>query len=135
MDRSSGKRSKKSLKPSKHIFLGTPTNVAVGPLGFRAELDVGPKGEKSRPYHDVGTDRPDPTGTLDEEDPRASRIVFRDKEREDEGTPAQAALTSGAVIGGDEQGNDPTGECHWFPLSRPMLIRISIPPRGKSLQL
>jgi len=41
------KKSKKSPKPSlKHIALGIPTNTIVGPLGFRTDLDIGPKGEK-----------------------------------------------------------------------------------------
>ena len=45
------KKSKKSLKYSQRdIFLGIPTNIAAGPLGFRAELDVSPKGEKSRSF-------------------------------------------------------------------------------------
>lgn len=40
-------KSKKSIKPpQRHVSLGTPTNIAVGPLGFRAELDVDPKGER-----------------------------------------------------------------------------------------
>jgi len=42
---------KKDKKPTKssqrHISLGIPTNIAVGPLGFRAELDIGPKGEQT----------------------------------------------------------------------------------------
>ena len=46
MARPFGKRPKKSLKPSQHIFLGIPTNIAAGPLGFQVELDIGPKGEK-----------------------------------------------------------------------------------------
>ena len=128
MDRPSGKRSKKSLKPFQHIFLGIPTNVAAGPLGFRAELDIGPKGEKSRPHHDSETDRPDPTGTPDEKDTRASRIVFCDKEREDQGAPVEETSTCNMVIGDDEQGNGLPSECHRFPLSWPMLIRISVPP-------
>ena len=42
------KKSKKSLKYSQRdIFLGIPTNIAAGPLGFRAELDIGPNGEQS----------------------------------------------------------------------------------------
>ena len=46
MDRLLNKKSKKSLKSSRgHIALGIPTNVATGPLGFRADLDIGPKGE------------------------------------------------------------------------------------------
>jgi len=92
--------------------LGIPTNIAVGPLGFRAELDIGPKGEKSRPHHDVETYRPDPTGTLDEEDPRASRIVFGDKESENQRAPVQEASMSGAIIEGGGRDNGLTGEYH-----------------------
>jgi len=44
------KRSKKSLKPlAPHLLLGIPTNIAAGPLGFRAELDVNPEGEEGYP--------------------------------------------------------------------------------------
>ena len=59
------KKSKKSLKSSqRHISLGIPTNVAVGPLGFRAELDVGPKGEQRHSrYQDLEVARPDLTRT------------------------------------------------------------------------
>jgi hypothetical protein len=43
------KKSKKSPRLSQqHLVLGLPTNVAVGPLGFRAELDIGPKGGETR---------------------------------------------------------------------------------------
>jgi len=46
MDRFFDKKSKKLLKSARgHISLGIPTNVIAGPLGFRAELDIGPKGE------------------------------------------------------------------------------------------
>lgn len=45
------KKSKKNLKSSQqHISMGIPTNIAIGPLGFRADLDIGPKGESNRPY-------------------------------------------------------------------------------------
>jgi len=54
MDCRFGKKSKKSLEPSqRHISLGIPTNIAIGPLGFRAELDVDPKSEQGRPYYDL----------------------------------------------------------------------------------
>ena len=33
--------------------MGIPTNIAVGPLGFRADLDIGPKGERNRSYRDL----------------------------------------------------------------------------------
>jgi len=42
------KKAKKPPKPSqRYLSLGIPTNVAVGPLGFRTELDVDPKGDQS----------------------------------------------------------------------------------------
>ena len=42
MDYTFGKKSKKSLKLSQqHLSLGIPTNIAVGPLGFRAGLESG----------------------------------------------------------------------------------------------
>lgn len=44
------KKFKKSSKYSQQaVFLGIPTNIAAGPLGFRADLDIGPKGEQYRP--------------------------------------------------------------------------------------
>ena len=46
MNYTSDKKSKKSLESfRRHVSLGIPTNIAVGPLGFRAELDIDPKGE------------------------------------------------------------------------------------------
>ena len=49
----SDKKSKKPPKSlTKHLFLGIPTNIAVGPLGFQAELNVNAKGERSRPSFD-----------------------------------------------------------------------------------
>ena len=42
----SRKKSKEPLRPlAKHLLWGIPTNIAAGPLGFRAELDVNPKGD------------------------------------------------------------------------------------------
>ena len=46
---------------------------------------------------------------LDEENPRPSRIVFQDKEREDQGCSTQEILISG-VVDGVEHENDPTSE-------------------------
>ena len=127
MDRPFGKKSKKSLRLSKHIVLGIPANIAAGPLGFRAELDIGPKGEESRPHRDSGADQQaDPTWTLDEKDPWTSRIVFCERGGDGQGAPVQEASTSGAAIGGGEQGNSLTSECHRSPPSRPMLTQISV---------
>lgn len=107
------KKSKKSLKSSRrHISLGIPANIAVGPLGFRAELDVGPKGEKFHPYHNMG-DRPDWTVIVDENDPRTSRIVFCDKNSEDKGLPAPGTSTLGAVVDTGHSFN-PMSECFYF---------------------
>jgi len=40
------KKPKKSpIPPQQHIALGIPTGIALGPLGFRAELNVDPKGD------------------------------------------------------------------------------------------
>ena len=50
MNRLLSKKSKKSVKYSQRdIFLGISTNIAAGPLGFRAELEVGPNGERNHP--------------------------------------------------------------------------------------
>ena len=77
------KISEEKPKPSRrHISLGIPTNVAAGPLGFRAELDIGAQGEQDRSCHDLEADGPDPTVVLDEGDARASRIVFQDNDSE-----------------------------------------------------
>lgn len=38
---------KKFLKFLTTRSVGTPTNIAVGPLGFQAELDVDPEGERN----------------------------------------------------------------------------------------
>lgn len=40
-----GKKSKKLFKLSQRdLSPGILTNIAAGPLGFRGELDIGPKG-------------------------------------------------------------------------------------------
>jgi hypothetical protein len=60
MNKARDKKVKKLLKPSQpYRSLVIPTNVAVGPLGFRAELDIGPKGEQNRSYRD-----PEETGLI-----------------------------------------------------------------------
>ncbi|KAF9643731.1 hypothetical protein BDM02DRAFT_3191288 [Thelephora ganbajun] len=70
-------------------FLGIATNVATGPLGFRAELDIGPDDERSD---------------------RGSRIVFQNNSSEDEELPAPEASTFGVAVGGTGHGSDPTRE-------------------------
>ena len=130
MNRLFDKKSKDSRKPSQRLLsLGIPTNVAIGPLGFRAELDIGPKGEPSRPYRDLEADGPDPTVVPDEKDTIASRIVFQESKNEDQGLPATEISMSVAVVGGTEHENDAAGECFWSLPSWPMFIRIwSSPP-------
>ena len=108
MNRLSDKKSKKSLKS--HITLGIPINVAAGPLGFRTELDIGPKGEQGRPYHDLEGDGPDPAVALDENDTRASRVVFLENKSEDQRPPTPEALTPDAAVDGTEHGNGLTSE-------------------------
>lgn len=50
MSHSSHKKSKKSSKPPPtHVFLGISANAITGPLGFRTELGIGPKGKKIAP--------------------------------------------------------------------------------------
>jgi len=108
-DRMFNKKSKKLHKSSqRHVSLGIPTNIAVGPLGFRAELDIGPQGER---VHDFGGDRSDSTAMLDENDVRASRIAFNDGESEGQGLPVPGSSTSGAAVGGDDHGTNPISEC------------------------
>jgi len=60
---------------------------------------------------DFGGDRPDLNAMPDENDARASRIVFNYKESEGQGFPVPGTSASGAVLGGDEHGIGPIGEC------------------------
>ena len=53
--------------------------------------------------------------TIDENDPRTSRIVFCDKKSEDTGLPVPETSTHGGVVDG---GYDPISECSYFLLSR-----------------
>ena len=109
MDRLHKLFKKSPEKPQQHISLGISTNIAAGPLGFRAELDIGPKGELDR-LSRLQADRPDLTVTLDKKDTRASRIVFHNEDREDQALPTPGTPTTGAAVGGDEHEDVPTGE-------------------------
>ena len=105
------KKSKKSLKSSqRHISLGLPTNIAVGPLGFRAQLDTDSKGRRDRSYRDLESDQSDSTMTIDEKDAKASRIVFHNNESGDQGHPVPESSTTGAAVGGEESENGLAGE-------------------------
>ena len=114
MNRIYNKKSGKSLKPSQRpASLGIPTNIAVGPLGFRAELEVDPAGEESRFYRDLAADRPDSsTATLDANNPWRSRVVFRDDMNEDQDLHVpETSTTGGAIDRAAERRNDLTGGC------------------------
>jgi len=114
MDRLDKIFKKPSDNSKQHISLGIPTNIAAGPLGFRAELDIGPKGEQDC-LSCLRADQPEQTTTLDEKDTRASRIVFHDK-CEDQGLPALGTPNTSTAVGGDGHGNEPKGE-RFRPLS------------------
>jgi len=107
----SDKESKKLPKPpQRHISLGLiPSNVAVGPVGFRAEPATDTKSEQSRSYHDLEADGPDSTMALDKKDTRALRIVSQEK-NEDQGPTVTEVSTPNAVVDGAEQGNGPTSK-------------------------
>ena len=91
------RKSKKSLKsPPKNLLFGIPVNIAAGPLGFRAELDVESEGGRICSYRDSRQDRPDSTLILDENNPRSSRIVFCEKESGTEGPSMSGAPTHAA---------------------------------------
>ena len=112
MDRLFGKKSKKSLKsPQTHTSLGIPANIAAGPLGFRTELDIDPKGEQGCSYHDFCAGRPDLAGMMpDENDTMASRITaLRDNKSEDRGLPSMPEPSTIDAVG-DKHGNGPTSQ-------------------------
>ena len=106
-----GKILKKSPKPPQNIPLGIPTNIAAGPLGFRAELDITPKGKLDRLLR-LREDSTDSTAALDKKDIRASHVVFHNEKGEDQGLSAPGTPTTGTAVAGDEHGNDLVGE--WF---------------------
>ena len=58
----------------------------------------------------MGADGTDLTVTLDENNPRASRIVYNVKRSEDQAPPASGAPTDGIAVGDGERDKGPTGE-------------------------
>ncbi|KAF9645844.1 hypothetical protein BDM02DRAFT_397204, partial [Thelephora ganbajun] len=109
MKRLFDKKPKKSPNPSpKPISPGIPAKIAAGPLGPRAELDVGPDGEQIRSYHPE-VDWPDLV-TLDEGSNGGSRIVFQDISGEDKEPPAPEASTSGVAVVSTDHRSDPPRE-------------------------
>ena len=61
-------------------FLWFPANIAAGPLGFQAGLDVDPQGERSCSRRGLRTDRADPTAISDEKNLNPSQITSRERE-------------------------------------------------------
>ena len=64
----------------------------------------------SRSCHDLEVDGPDLIAILDENDAKASRIVFHDKKGGDQGPAITDVLATGPVVKSNEQGGDPTSE-------------------------
>jgi len=62
-------------------------------------------------HRDFEADRPDPTAIPDENDARASRILFYNENSEDNVPPASGTSTPHTVVGGDKREDGPTGEC------------------------
>ena len=93
-------------------MFGIAANIAVGSLGFRAELDTDPKGERSRPYYDLRTDLSDSTAILDGNDPAPSQIVFNERGSGSQEPPVPGTQTTVAT-GDSEHGDCPTGERYY----------------------
>ncbi|KAF9646358.1 hypothetical protein BDM02DRAFT_3188908 [Thelephora ganbajun] len=92
MDRLSGKKREKSPEPSpKCNPLGTPTDVAAGPLRVRPreDLDIVPDDERSK---------------------KRPRIIFQDSSGEDKELPVPGVSASVVVVGDTEHRNDPIRE-------------------------
>jgi len=106
------KESKKLPKPpQRHISLGIiPSNIAVGPLGFRVEPAATAKSEQNRSRRDFEADDPDSTVALGKKDTRVLRIVSQENKGEDHGLAITEVSTPDAVVGCTEQGNDLTSE-------------------------
>ena len=105
------KAPKKSFRLSQQpIPFGIPANIVVGPAGFQAELDVGPKGERHRFHRDLEKDRPDSVVMLGGDDTKAIRIVRSDTGSKGEGHPEPGASTAGTIGGDDNHGDRPIGE-------------------------
>ena len=118
----SGKKSKKPPRPlAKHLLFGIPANIAAGPLGFRAELDVNPQGEWTCSHCCLRADRTDPTAISDEKNPNPSRIVFRRRESEPQGSPVPGTSTAVDI----EPGDHPTSEYSEPLPSQPIFTQMS----------
>jgi len=110
MDRFLIKERKKSPKPPKQS--GTSTNTVVGP-GSLAEMDIDPRGGRSRSYQDleVRLDRADLTMIPGERGSTGPRVVFQSESSGSQELPVPEASTPGVVDTSIGHGNDPTSEC------------------------
>ena len=105
-----GRKSKKTLKSTpKNLLFGIPANIAAGPLGFRAELDVESEGGWICSYRYSRQDRPDSTLILDENNPRPSRIAFGEKQSGVEGHSVPGTQASAVAVDDVVSGERPTG--------------------------
>ena len=127
-----GKKSKKPSKIHTSLLLGIPTNVAVGPLGFRAALDINPKGERNRPYRELSSDRPDSTAIIDVGNPEPSRIVFCERKSGAQEPPVPGT-SSAPAIHNIEGVDPPMSECYQFMPPQTIFTRIPVswPTRRK----
>ena len=105
-----GKKSKGSSKAFTNLLLGIPTNIAVGPLGFQAALDVNPKGKRNRSYLGMSGDRADPAAIIDGDNPEPSQIVPRKRGSGAQDPPAPGPSTA-VEIRDIEEVDRPTSEC------------------------
>jgi len=87
-----------------------PSNTAVGPLGFRAEVATDAESEQSRPYRGLEVDGPDSTVVVDNKVTRTLQIVSLENRNEGQGLAATGVSTPVTVVGGTQQGNGPTSE-------------------------
>ena len=105
-----GKKSKKSSKAFTNLLLGIPTNIAVGPLGFQAALDVNPKGKQDRSYLGLSGDRADPAAIIDGDNPEPSRIVPRELRGSGAQDPPAQGPSTIVETRNIEEVDRPTGE-------------------------
>lgn len=94
----------KSTRPFK-----SPTNTAISPLDFQAELDSNPKGERNCSYHGrIGLDL---TAAVDEGYTERSQVVFCTRESGDQEPLVPGTLIT-ISIPDIEQKDNPTSECY-----------------------
>ena len=107
MSYTSDRKRKKSPEPArKRTNLGTPINIAAGPLRFRLELDTDPEGNRGPSHRD--SDQPNSTVAIDDGNPGPSRIVSYEEKNKDRG---HSAPETGIVDNGTGRGGNRTGGC------------------------